>query len=188
MARLAQRAAQGVAVGADGGARGGSIEEARELCEVDAGEHRARGSDDVAATAQDVRREVALSPVPDLAHLQLPIDLELVDAARRPDDLDREILAAGIGLRADDVASIRLDAARDALVLDRSRPGGPRRGPGRRCSASRSNDRRRPTAREHDACARIRVILRHRGEASVASCRWRTTTSCSGRSSSSSLG
>src|SRR5262249_36516698 len=91
-------------------------EEARELLQIDTGKNVARAPFLVLLAAQSVRRDGPLAPEPDFAHAELPVDLQLVDPARGPHHLDREVGPLGSRHATEDVALVELPGALDALV------------------------------------------------------------------------
>src|SRR5436190_1173812 len=63
---------------------------------VDIRQNFASGDGFVALAPKDIRLNLPLAEIPDFPNAELSVHLELVDAARRPHDLDREIRPFGL--------------------------------------------------------------------------------------------
>ena len=85
--------------------------------EVDLGQHLAHGDQLVAIGSQRQHLEDACLEQPDLADLEPPVDIQLVDRPMGDDDLDRDLRNRAIS--AARVALVRLQAALVLLLAER---------------------------------------------------------------------
>src|SRR6185295_14489918 len=108
---------QGLAKAPHGLECGGTVEERDQQPEIEIRQHTAPGGAVVATRARDVDLDAVLLPDPDLADAQAPVDLQLVDAPPRPDDLDDEVGDLLALVRSDDVALVRLRSALPGRAL-----------------------------------------------------------------------
>jgi hypothetical protein len=99
--------------------RRGSIQERAEQADIEIGKQRASIDNLVALPAEHMDLDPPIFPEPDFTDTKATVDLELVEATRRPDDLDGEVRKLFALVAADDIALVRLDAALLGCTLER---------------------------------------------------------------------
>lgn len=86
-----------LAVGANGFGHRCDMDEAEQQRVVEAGKLLTARDLGVLLTPQDIQLQRIAAPDPDLGDTELPVDLELVEPARGPDDLDRQVRPLRVG-------------------------------------------------------------------------------------------